>query len=105
VFEDITDIDPRHGYIDLALVSDWLSSTLNANYGRIELERVDGFVQIRGYDYIDSPTRRPVARRADLPRLLQPRPRDVQGRPQEKRDRDAPPMTREEKRRGEAEHR
>ena len=96
VFEDITDIDPRHGYIDLDLVGGWLSSTLNANYGRVELERVDGFVQLRGYDYIDADVP-PVA--PDVltflgyynhdPEMFRP--------PQEKRERGAAPMTREER--------
>jgi hypothetical protein len=50
VFEDLTDIDPQHGYVPstrrrLAL------RDLNAATARIELERAGGFVQIRGHDY------------------------------------------------------
>jgi hypothetical protein len=96
VFEDLGDIDPRHGYVPLELVGGWLSETLNANYGRIELERAGGFVQIRGHDYVDDDFP-PVA--PDVlsflgyynhdPELFKP--------PQEKRERGSAPMTREER--------
>jgi hypothetical protein len=96
VFEDLGDIDPRHGYVPLELVGGWLSETLNANYGRIELERAGGFVQIRGHDYVDDDFP-PVA--PDVlnflgyynhdPELFKPA--------QEKRERGSTPMTREER--------
>jgi hypothetical protein len=59
VFEDITDIEPAATDTSRSSSSSgWLSETLNANYGPIELERVGGFVQIRGHDYIARTTRR-----------------------------------------------
>jgi len=96
VFEDLSDIDPRHGYIPLDLVSGWLSDTLNARYGRVELERTGGFVQLRGHDYVDD-TRPPVAPEVLAflgyynhdPELFKP--------PQEKRERGAAPQSREER--------
>ena len=53
LFDDLTDISPQHGYVPLSLVAAWLSATLNANYGAVELERDGGFVQIRGHAYTD----------------------------------------------------
>jgi hypothetical protein len=96
LFDDLTDISPQHGYVPLTLVADWLSATLNANYGAIELERDGGFVQIRGHAYTDE-ERPPMAPETLAflgfynhdPELFKP--------PQEKRDRDAGPMTREER--------
>jgi hypothetical protein len=37
VFEDIRDISPRQGWVPPALVSAWLSDTLNRRYGAITL--------------------------------------------------------------------
>jgi hypothetical protein len=51
VFEDITDIDPQHGWIPLELVSDWASDTLNQRLGPIVFERVEGLIQVRGRSY------------------------------------------------------
>ena len=51
VFEDITDIDPQHGWIPLELVSDWVSDTLNQRLGPIVFERVEGLIQVRGRSY------------------------------------------------------
>jgi hypothetical protein len=53
VFDDLTDLSPQHGYVPLDLVAGWMSATLNANYGAVELEREGGFVQIRGHAYTD----------------------------------------------------
>ena len=96
VFDDLTDISPQHGYVPLDLVAGWMSETLNGRYGRIELEREGGFVQVRGHDYTDAdaPAIAPEAL-AFLgyynhdPELFRP--------PQERRDRDAGPVTREER--------
>jgi hypothetical protein len=73
-----------------------MSETLNGRYGRIELEREGGFVQVRGHDYTDAdaPAIAPEAL-AFLgyynhdPELFRP--------PQDRRDRDAGPATREER--------
>ncbi|WP_434420185.1 Eco57I restriction-modification methylase domain-containing protein [Nannocystis pusilla] len=54
VFDDLTDVSPQHGYVPLDLVAGWISATLNSRYGAVELERKDGFVQIRGHDYTDA---------------------------------------------------
>jgi hypothetical protein len=51
VFEDIRDISPRQGWIPPALVSDWLSDTLNSRYGAIQLARSGGTIQPEGSDY------------------------------------------------------
>ncbi|MFY0531710.1 hypothetical protein [Nannocystis pusilla] len=51
VFDDLTDIDPRHGYVPLELLEGWLSSTLNAKYGPMKLERAAGLLQIEGHQY------------------------------------------------------
>nr|WP_276603081.1 Eco57I restriction-modification methylase domain-containing protein [Nannocystis pusilla] len=96
VFDDLTDISPQHGYVPLDLVAAWISATLNARYGTIELERKGGFVQLRGHDYTaeEQPALAPEAL-AFLgyynhdPELFRP--------PLEKRERDAGPMTREER--------
>ncbi len=94
--DDLIDISPQHGYVPLSLVAAWLSATLNARYGAVELERDGGFVQIRGHAYTDD-ERPPMAPETLAflgfynhdPELFKP--------PQEKRDRDAGPMTREER--------
>jgi hypothetical protein len=96
LFDDLIDISPQHGYVPLSLVAAWLSATLNANYGAVELERDGGFVQIRGHAYTED-ERPPMAPETLAflgfynhdPELFKP--------PQEKRDRDAGPMTREER--------
>jgi hypothetical protein len=96
LFDDLTDLSPQHGYVPLTLVAGWLSTTLNANYGVVELERDGGFVQIRGHAYTDE-ERPPMAPETLAflgfynhdPELFKP--------PQDKRDRDAGPMTREER--------
>lgn len=96
LFDDLIDISPQHGYVPLSLVAEWLSATLNAKYGAVELERDGGFVQIRGHAYTDD-ERPPMAPETLAflgfynhdPELFKP--------PQEKRDRDAGPMTREER--------
>ncbi len=51
VFEDIRDISPRQGWVPPALVSAWLSETLNRRYGAITLVRADGTIQPEGSDY------------------------------------------------------
>jgi len=53
VFDDLADISPQHGYVPLSLVSAWLSASLNAKYGPVELEREEGLVQVAGYSYTD----------------------------------------------------
>ncbi|MBZ5709375.1 SNF2-related protein [Nannocystis pusilla] len=96
VFDDLTDISPQHGYVPLDLVAGWISATLNGRYGAIELERKDGFVQLKGHDYTSE--KAPAISPATLaflgyynhdPELFRP--------PQEKRDRDAGPRSREER--------
>ena len=51
VFEDIRDISPRQGWVPPALVSAWLSDTLNRRYGAITLVRAGGTIQPEGSDY------------------------------------------------------
>jgi hypothetical protein len=51
VFEDIRDISPRQGWVPPALVSAWLSDTLNRRYGAITLLREGGTIQPEGSDY------------------------------------------------------
>jgi superfamily II DNA/RNA helicase len=51
VFEDIRDISPRQGWVPPALVSAWLSDTLNRRYGAITLARAGGTIQPEGSDY------------------------------------------------------
>ena len=51
VFEDIRDISPRQGWVPPALVSAWLTDTLNRRYGAIELVRMAGTIQPEGSDY------------------------------------------------------
>jgi hypothetical protein len=51
VFEDIRDISPRQGWVPPALVSDWVSDTLNSRYGAIQLVRSGGTIQPEGSDY------------------------------------------------------
>jgi hypothetical protein len=95
-FEDLTDISPQHGFVPLDLVAGWISATLNGRYGAVELERKGGFVQIRGHAYTDE-ERPPIALETlsflgfynHDPELFKP--------PQEKRERDATPLTREER--------
>jgi hypothetical protein len=96
LFDDLMDISPQHGYVPLPLIAGWLSATLNAKYGAVELERAPGFVQVRGHTYTgEEPP--PIAPETLAflgyynhdPELFRP--------PQEKRERDAGPMTREEK--------
>jgi superfamily II DNA or RNA helicase len=53
VFEDIEGVSPRQGWVPLTLVARWMSETLNARYGRVELVREDGLVQLQGVDYDD----------------------------------------------------
>jgi hypothetical protein len=72
VFEDLGDIDPATATSRSSWSSGWLSETLNANYGRIELERAGGFVQIRGSRLRRRRLPACRARRAQFPRLLQP---------------------------------
>jgi hypothetical protein len=87
---------PSTATCPLPLVAGWLSATLNAKYGAVELERDGGFVQIRGHAYTgEEPPPMAPETLAFLgyynhdPELFKP--------PQEKRDRDAGPMTREER--------
>ena len=96
VFDDLTDISPQHGYVPLDLVAGWISATLNGRYGPVELERKDGFVQIKGHDYTSDNL--PAISPATLaflgfynhdPEMFRP--------PQEKRDRDAGPRSREDR--------
>src|SRR5690606_13834064 len=96
VFDDLTDISPQHGYVPLDLIAGWISATLNGRYGAIELERKDGFVQIRGHHYTEDEM--PALATETLaflgyynhdPELFRP--------PQEKRDRDEGPMSREDR--------
>ncbi|MDC0721729.1 SNF2-related protein [Nannocystis bainbridge] len=96
VFDDLTDISPQHGYVPLDLVAGWMSATLNGRYGAIELERKGGFVQVRGHDYTaeDLPPMAPetlafLGYYNHDPELFRP--------PQEKRERDAGPTTREDR--------
>jgi hypothetical protein len=51
VFEDIRDVSPRQGWVPPALVSAWLSDTLNRRYGAITLVREGGTIQPEGSDY------------------------------------------------------
>jgi hypothetical protein len=96
VFDDLTDISPQHGYVPLDLVAGWLSATLNGRYGAVELERKGGFVQVKGHDYTGGDAQ-PLAPEAlsflgyynHDPELFRP--------PQEKRDRDLGPPSREER--------
>ncbi|MFZ6184880.1 SNF2-related protein [Nannocystis pusilla] len=94
-FEDLTDISPQYGYVPLELVSGWLSDEINARYGPITLERVGGFVQVKGHSYTDeAPTMSPevlsfLGFRNHDPELFRP--------PQEPRERSSRALTREEK--------
>ena len=51
VFEDIRDISPRQGWVPPALVSAWLTDTLNRRYGAVELARSGGTIQPVGSTY------------------------------------------------------
>lgn len=51
VYEDIADFSPQDGYMPLALVSSWVSETLNAKIEPIHLEREGGLIQARGIQY------------------------------------------------------
>jgi superfamily II DNA or RNA helicase/SAM-dependent methyltransferase len=53
VFEDIEGVSPRQGWVPLDLVAGWMTDTLNPRYGRVELVREDGLVQVKGVDYDD----------------------------------------------------
>ncbi len=91
VFEDIADINPQHGYVPLDLVSEWVSATLNQRLGPIQLERVDGLVQVKGRSYtqIDDDSRGLAAATLAFlgylnhdPELFKPpRPRREKGEP------------------------
>src|SRR5690606_13194326 len=98
VFDDITALSPQHGYVPLDPVAGWISETLNARYGSVELEREEGLVQIAGRTYTDerkdsrgiSPdTLAFLGYYNHDPALFQP--------PKEKRDPLEGPMTREER--------
>jgi len=49
-FEDVHDVSPRQGWVPLTLVSAWLTETLNARYGAVELGRYGGTIQLAGSD-------------------------------------------------------
>ncbi len=51
VFDDIEGVSPRQGWLPLSLVQAWLSATLNASYGAVELIREQGLVQVQGVAY------------------------------------------------------
>jgi len=53
VLDDIEGISPRQGWIPLSLVADWMSTSLNQYYGKVELVRSEGLVQVAHVDYDD----------------------------------------------------
>jgi hypothetical protein len=90
VFEDIRDISPRQGWVPPALVSAWLSDTLNRRYGAVTLVREGGTIQpegqrLREARHVDgADARDPV-----VPRLDEPRLHPIQTRSQRRRDPEA----------------
>ena len=52
VFEDISDLNPQHGWMPLDLVGEWVSDTLNVKFGPVAFERAEGLVQTRGRSYL-----------------------------------------------------
>ncbi|MCB9746737.1 MAG: DEAD/DEAH box helicase family protein [Alphaproteobacteria bacterium] len=52
VFEDITGLSPRHGWIPLDLVGQWMSEALQASwFDDVVLVKRDGLVQLAGVEY------------------------------------------------------
>ncbi|MBZ5708222.1 SNF2-related protein [Nannocystis pusilla] len=48
---DLGSFTLRESWIPLALVSSWISETINSDYPPVELTRGEGLVQVRGLDY------------------------------------------------------
>ncbi len=51
VFDDLTGVSPRQGWLPLDLVGRWMSESINRHYGNLTLERREGLVQLHGENY------------------------------------------------------
>ncbi len=50
-FEDIGEVSPGDGYLPMSMVSEWASSAINARFSPVEIDRLDGLVQVVDASY------------------------------------------------------